>query len=399
MALGRVGFLETWALDVTPGVLERGVAIEERLERPLSCFDSPRLFLAIRWYEQLDDLVAASAALEQIETAATERGDEQSRSLVTLLQIACAWYAGRWDEALRYAEWAREWSEHTQDAVYAARLGRFLGVLQADLGLLEDARRTAADALELARSVGDEGIVIGNLRALGHAELVAGDLPAAAAHLRGLPERLLRTGHIDPGSGPWADTIETLIGLGDLDPARALLRRYEKLCTRASRWSQIGCARCRGLLAAAEGDTATALESYELALAVDPARTHELERGRTLLALGALHRHERHNRSARDALQEAAGIFGGLGAELWAAKAYGELGRIGGRRPPDETLTGAERRVASLAAEGRHNKEIAAELFIAVKTVEAHLSRAYSKLGVRSRTELARHIAKQGMRR
>jgi DNA-binding CsgD family transcriptional regulator len=204
---------------------------------------------------------------------------------------------------------------------------------------------------------------------------------------------LLRTGHIDPGNGPWADTIETLIGLGDLDPARALLTRYDELCSRASRWSRIGCARCRGLLAAAEGDTARALESYELALAVDPARIHELERGRTLLALGALHRRERHNRSARDALQEALGIFVGLGAVPWAAKADGELGRIGGRRPPDKALTEAERRVASLAAQGRHNKEIAAEMFIAVSTVEAHLSRAYRKLGVRSRTELARHLA------
>ena len=222
---------------------------------------------------------------------------------------------------------------------------------------------------------------------------MAGDLPAAAVHLRGLPERLLRSGHIDPGNGPWADTIETLIGLGDLDPARGLLMRYEELCTRASRWARIGCARCQGLLAAAEGDTATALESYELALAVDPARTHALERGRTLLALGALHRRERHNRTARDVLQEALGIFDGLGAVPWAEKARGELRRIGGRRPPAETLTEVERRVASLAAEGRHNKEIAAEMFIAVSTVEAHLSRAYRKLGVRSRTELARHLA------
>ena len=53
-----------------------------------------------------------------------------------------------------------------------------------------------------------------------------------------------------------------------------------------------------------------------------------------------------------------------------------------------DELTEAERRVAALAADGRHNKEIAAVLFISVRTVEANLTRVYRKLGVRSRTEL-----------
>ena len=56
-------------------------------------------------------------------------------------------------------------------------------------------------------------------------------------------------------------------------------------------------------------------------------------------------------------------------------------------------LSAAERRVADLAASGATNKEIAAELFMSVKTVEAHLSRVYRKLNVRSRTELASHIS------
>lgn len=60
------------------------------------------------------------------------------------------------------------------------------------------------------------------------------------------------------------------------------------------------------------------------------------------------------------------------------------------RRSTDAaTLSKAERRVARLAAEGRRNAEIAQDLGIDVKTVEAHLARAYRKLGVRSRTELA----------
>ena len=62
-------------------------------------------------------------------------------------------------------------------------------------------------------------------------------------------------------------------------------------------------------------------------------------------------------------------------------------------------MTETERRVAELAAQGHTNKEIAAELFMGVSTVEAHLSRIYRKLGLRSRTELAGRIATAGARR
>jgi DNA-binding NarL/FixJ family response regulator len=63
-------------------------------------------------------------------------------------------------------------------------------------------------------------------------------------------------------------------------------------------------------------------------------------------------------------------------------------GSAGGRRAGDE-LTATERRVAELVAEGRTNKEVAAALFVTVLTVESNLTRIYSKLGIRSRTELA----------
>jgi DNA-binding NarL/FixJ family response regulator len=73
----------------------------------------------------------------------------------------------------------------------------------------------------------------------------------------------------------------------------------------------------------------------------------------------------------------------------WIEKARAELGRIGGRTR-EQGLTAAEQRVAALVAEGRTNKEVAAALFLGERTVETHLSHVYSKLGVRSRTELAR---------
>src|SRR5205814_6365878 len=94
-------------------------------------------------------------------------------------------------------------------------------------------------------------------------------------------------------------------------------------------------------------------------------------------------------RAARESLESARAVFEGLGAQLWAERARTELKRIAGRTPAGEVLTPTEQRVADLVAEGHPNKEIAARLFVTVKAVEAHLTRIYAKLGLRSRTELA----------
>ena len=80
-----------------------------------------------------------------------------------------------------------------------------------------------------------------------------------------------------------------------------------------------------------------------------------------------------------------------LGAHLWVPKAEAERARIGGRTTI-EGLSETELRVAQLVAEGRSNKEVAAALFVTVRAVEANLSRVYAKLGIESRTELARRI-------
>ena len=83
--------------------------------------------------------------------------------------------------------------------------------------------------------------------------------------------------------------------------------------------------------------------------------------------------------------------FERLGAAVWIERARAELGRGGGRAREDG-LSAAERRVAVLVAAGRTNREVAAQLFLAERTVAGHLTRVYAKLGVRSRTELARRL-------
>jgi len=150
-------------------------------------------------------------------------------------------------------------------------------------------------------------------------------------------------------------------------------------------------ARCRGLVAAARGDVDEAV-----ALLADAVKRHEAAgdpfgRAQALLALGAVRRRGRKKRLARDALVEALAVFEECGAEGWAARARSELGGVGGRRR-QEGLTPAEQRVAELVAEGRTNREVAATLVLGERTVETHLTHIYAKLGIRSRTELARTL-------
>ena len=98
-------------------------------------------------------------------------------------------------------------------------------------------------------------------------------------------------------------------------------------------------------------------------------------------------------RAAREALDQALAIFEELGAAIWAENARVELARVSGRRASGGELTATEERVAELVAQGLTNKAVAQELFVTDRTVEGHLTRIYAKLGIRSRSELARRFA------
>ena len=86
-------------------------------------------------------------------------------------------------------------------------------------------------------------------------------------------------------------------------------------------------------------------------------------------------------------------LFEAQGAPGWATIARADLERVGARRPSSPgRLTATERRVADLAAQGLANKEIARTLVVTVSTVEFHLRNTYTKLGIRSRMELAARL-------
>jgi ATP/maltotriose-dependent transcriptional regulator MalT len=336
----------------------------------------------------------ARALLEEVDTRAVARGHEYTHMNALWYLAMAEWLAGRWQRALEHATAAHEVTEQIQDQ--AGFEGRFKALIETDLGLVEQARASIAEGLADAEAFSNESFVIATLGVLGRLELLLGNLQAAGDHLRELPGRLLAGGLNDPSQPVWADAIETLVALGELDRAGGYLEQYEHNAGRlGSPLAMESVLRCRGLLRAAEGDMPGAFAAFERALTEQPDPAWPFERGRTLLCLGTVRRQAQQKRAAREALDEALGVFEELGARLWAERTRAELRRISGRRPADEELTGTEGRVAELAAQGRSNKEIAAQLFMGVSTVEAHLSHVYRKLGIRSRSGLGPELAKQ----
>lgn len=188
--------------------------------------------------------------------------------------------------------------------------------------------------------------------------------------------------------------IEAYVHVGDRARANAALERlqYQAASTKRS-WPQAVVARCRGLLA--ESDFAEAFEEASSWHAQTPM---PFERARTQLCYGERLRRARRRGEAREQLHAALDVFQQLGAAAWAVRAEDELraagealSRVKGATAEDLTLQ--ELQIAVKVARGATNREVAAALFLSPKTVEAHLSHVYSKLGIRSRTELAHRFA------
>jgi DNA-binding CsgD family transcriptional regulator len=154
------------------------------------------------------------------------------------------------------------------------------------------------------------------------------------------------------------------------------------------------CAHLRGAIQAARGNHDDALQSLERAVQLHEGVGRPFDRAWTLLLYGQTLRRAKRKKRARETLEEALGEFERLGASLWAERTRAELARIGGRAPSGG-LTPTEERIAALVAGGKSNKEVAAELFVTVRTVETNLSRIYAKLGLHSRGELAAWLARR----
>ncbi len=346
---------------------------------------------ALVWRMLIDfsSIDAARVRLEQEHREWQERDELFDAQVLWELSWLELW-AGRWETAAAYAARARDIGlqygvEKNQDFIPSAWVA-------AHRGQFELARQEAERGLKLCEE--QIGFYPPLLQAVpGLVALWSGDAATGTDCLEKADRQARVLGWGSPDARPWtADYAEALLELGRVDEAVRVIDRWEADATRLGRDRVLAnVTRCRGLVAAARGALDEATSFLELAV----GRHHEVGdvfgRARALLALGMILRRARQKRAARDAIGAALADFEDLGAATWVERARDELGRIGGRTR-EEGLTAAERRVAVLVAAGRTNREVAAQLFLGERTVAGHLTRVYTKLGVRSRTELARRL-------
>ncbi len=288
--------------------------------------------------------------------------------------------------------WLREFPE-LRGSVEPSRIRRrFLGDIAANSGDAETAVRLGSATLTDPDNQGWDAVAARRIIGLGH--LRAGRYDDAADQLLAVWEHCAREGIDEPGLFPIAgDLVDALTQRGRTDEAVAVIERLDALALAQDHpWATITVDRCRALIALAAEYQQDHVDRLEKCAAQYRELGLDFDAARTLLGCGQRQRRADRRAAARTTLNDAAGLFSVLGCTGWAEAATEEAAAISGRRNHDGDLTPSQQRVAELAAAGHSNRQIAQELFLSVHTVEAHLSRAYAKLGIRSRAQLVHHL-------
>jgi DNA-binding CsgD family transcriptional regulator len=387
-ALGAQGFAAAAAGD--PGAGERlreAVRLPGFADTPFPS-DSPEARLAL-WYLCRGEVDPARDLLQaQIEISQRRGLDEDVIDAEGHL-VEVEWRAGRWDAATRYAASVARWDRETGYGQQGPP-AYYLALVQASRGDIDPARVLAGHGVELAEAQGDSFYAAACRWVLGLIELSVDDPAAALRWLDPIADMLQDGGIGEPGAFPFTpDLIEAWAATGQLDRAADRLAWLQDAAARLDHpWARITSGRAEAALRLAQRDPGAAIRAVAAVIPEARERGLPFELGRCLLVLGTAQRKARQRRAAAATLDEAAAAFDRLGARRWQALAQAQRARLAPGH--DDSLTPAERRIADLVATGHTNPEIAATLYVSVKTVEANLTRIYRKLGLRSRVDLAR---------
>ena len=349
---------------------------------------------SIRAYQLkiVDDLDGArTELLHALATTRTEGDDSSLPALLGHLALTECW-AGNYDDAFAAAEEGLRHAAQTGGVapatLYASRA--LVAILTGDSNtarsLVTEQLRAKSDTIANKRTLVYQHV-------LGLAAMLDGDAALALQHLDAAWTIAAELGIHEPGRRQRmeADLGEVLVACGQLDRADALAADQIALGERTARPTLTGVGwRIRGLTLAASGDLAAAATALGHAVSAHRSSPLPLELPRSQLALGQVHRRLRATSEAKANIDAAAHRFTALGATAWTSITQTQLARIAAPRPAGQ-LTPTEIRVAALAGHGRNNREIAAELFLSVRTVEGHLAATYRKLNLRGRADLAQH--------
>ena len=337
------------------------------------------------------------AAVRQVTSALADHEEqagleELSNMLLTLVDIRVR--SGDGAAALAAARRVLTLTEDTGRAsspvCYSASMAESIA------GSVEIAAGLAERGLKAARRDGDQVWAMKCLSALGRIHLLNEDHSRALDALGKARAIELTMGIADPAMGFFhADLVEAMVSTGQADEARRVVEVITASAQVLGRHSVLACMqRAVGIQHMAAGEFAEAASALRTSTAQLERAGLPLERVRGLLALADVERRRRRAAAARDALSAAHQLCVETGATAWLPRIEQRILRSGAVVPGQAVnLAPSELRVAELAGSGATNREIAASLYLSVKTVESTLSRIYRKLEVRSRTELANTMA------
>jgi DNA-binding CsgD family transcriptional regulator len=372
-------------------------AIELDVGRGISSYYRAATALGLQrfWADELD---SARPLLEDGLRAARERGEEQDLAGLLFHLAHLEYEAGNEALAQCHADETFDVSRSLADDQAASYSLWLQAYVAARHGVLGQARERAEEAIAVAGRIGDHFIVSFSTAIVAGCDLSAGRPELAHDTITAVREDLLGNGKGFVGSltlNLWTTDIDALLLLDRADEAHSVLDTLLRRGDTAANPNALAVAhRSGGLVAAARGNPADAISRLEAALAEHERRPLPLEIGRTLLELGTVQRRAKRKSAAKASLEQAIVILTPLGAKVWLDRSRDELARVGLRRSSQGPgLTPAQLRVAELASQGMTNREIATTLFMSQRTVETHLTKVYSELSLKTRTQLAAALA------
>ena len=322
-----------------------------------------------------------------------------------LLDVTLAYRAGHWDEAAAGGERLITLIDDLDQGWQLGRAHLAAVYAAAGRGRWETAARHAAAA------AGRPGAgTFALAEALTAIAVARDDLPAVLAAGADAAADPIRLRRMEPARLTfWPAYAAALARAGEHDRAAQTLVPYERRAAACGRRSAMAAAsRARGILHAARHQDEDALAAFDTSLAHLDGLGMPFEEAVTRLERGRLLRRVGQRRAAARDIGAARVLFGGLGAEPFLVRCDQELGASpapaqghgqdhgNGHGHPRPPLTARQLSVAQAAAAGKTNRQIAAELYISVKTVEFHLAQILARLDVDSRTEIARALAAPG---